>query len=115
MRLLQTISLTKFQQMVLAKIVSSPNPKVAANEVSANPNLAAARDMLAKLDIIEFSPTEALIKPKGVELMKDRNIMDETGQLTPAGEKLAAEGRTESPPTPGPNMESFDLLKSFNR
>lgn len=113
MRLLQTISLSNFQKMVLSKIISSPNPKVAATEVSANSNLVRARDMLAKLDIIEFSPTEALVKPKGIELMKDRNLLDQSGALTPEGEKLAAEGRTGPEEQPG-QMERFDLFKSFN-
>lgn len=87
---MQTLSLTNNQKRVLAKIASSPTPKVAAEEISRDQNLIAARDQLAKLDVISYFNNEAKLTEKGEQIAKEEGITDETGQLSPDGQHLAS-------------------------
>lgn len=89
MKELSTISLTTNQKRVLAKIIASPTPKVAGEEIQGDQNLVAARDQLSKLGMIQFVGGEASITATGEQYARDENITDESGQLTPDGEVLA--------------------------
>lgn len=110
MRVLPGVSLTDNQKRVLAKISASPTPKVAGEEVSGDQNLVGARDQLAHLGAIEFVAGEATITDKGMQLAKDANLVDDSGQLTPDGEALAYtsttgkedKDKTKQPPTTPP-------------
>jgi hypothetical protein len=97
MRVLSTVSLTSNQKRVLAKIIASPTPKVAGEEISGDQNLIAARDQLAELGAIEHVGGEASLTDKGEQLAREDNITDEGGQLTPDGEKLAHTSTTGEP------------------
>jgi hypothetical protein len=94
------LSPTLHQKIVLAKIHVSANPEVAGRAISADGKLVAARDILARLGMIEYSDKGARLTAQGEELMANVSppLIDETGSLTPEGEKLAKDGtqQTES-------------------
>lgn len=125
---------TSNQKRVLAKIAAAPTPTVAASEISSDANMVSARNMLMKLGMISFSNNEAALTDKGTEVATDENIIDQSGQLTQAGQKLAftdSNGTEDkdtagqqppeagAPPPPGPDaggdvpMESVSLLKQL--
>ena len=116
MHLLSTLRPTQNQMKVIAKIVASQDvPARAAAEISSNPNLIAARNLLMKLNVITFADNAATLTDKGQQLAKEQNITDESGQLTDEGNKLAssdADGKqTEEQPQPGTdqNMGAPDM------
>lgn len=121
MRLLSTVRLNDNQKRVLAKIAAAPTPTVAGEEISKEPNLISARNLLMKLGAITFVDGRAEITDKGQSLGKDENILDDSGGLTDAGNKIAftkANGQPEDggqdggqaptgdipPPAPGGDM-----------
>jgi hypothetical protein len=89
MRTLATINLSDNQKRVLCKAVAAPTPKVAAQEVSNSENLIASRDQLIKLGLLNFTPNGASVTDKGMQVLKDEALVDETGQLSPDGDELA--------------------------
>lgn len=110
---------TENQKRVIAKIIASPTPSVAASEISNDVNVVGARNELMKLGIITFSNGQAALTDQGAQIAVDENITDETGQLTPTGEQLAytdSSNRQEQQPTaenPPPPMESVSSFKEF--
>lgn len=132
-RMLTGIHPTENQKKVLAKIIASPSPKVAGEEIIGDENLVAARNILMKLGVVTFSGGNAELTDKGKQIAQDENIADEGGQLTDAGNILAygeegAPGQQPSqpelgmpPPAPlggelggGPlGVESFLLLRDL--
>lgn len=102
MHLLSTIRPTQNQLRVLAKIAAAQDhPTQAANEISSDANLVAARNLLMKLDAITFSGDKAQLTQKGQQLARDQNIIDDSGEMTDDGNKLAA---TEANGTPDETM-----------
>ncbi len=100
------ISPTDNQKRVLTVIKASATPQVAASEISKGQNLLAARDMLVRLGLVKLENNGAFLTPEGEELLQNQNLTDESGSLTPDGEKYAfPEGK--------PQTES--LLQSLNR
>lgn len=97
MRILSTVHPTENQKRVLAKIIASPNAKIAGDQISGNANLVAARNMLMKLGIISFVDGDAILTDRGQEISTEENISDETGQLTSDGKKLAYTDPDEQP------------------
>lgn len=89
MRLLSAVHPTVNQKRVLAKILASPTPSVAAQQVSGDANLVAARNMLMKLGMITFSNGEAALTQSGLQIASDEGIADQSGGLTDVGQKLA--------------------------
>lgn len=132
-RMLTGIHPTENQKKVLAKIIASPSPKVAGEEILGDENLVAARNILMKLGVITFSGGNAELTDKGRQIAQDENIADEGGQLTDTGNALAygEEGAPAQqlprpelgmpPPSPlggeepaGPlGMEGFSLLRDL--
>lgn len=99
MQLLTTLRPTTNQLTVLATIVANQDhPARAASEISANENLIAARNMLMKLNVIQYSANNAALTEKGQQIAKEQNITDEGGQLTDEGNKLVAAITGEQPP-----------------
>ncbi len=100
MQLLTTIRPTTNQLTVLATIVANQDhPTRAASEISSNENLIAARNMLMKLNVIEYTANKAALTDKGQQIAKEQNIVDDSGQLTDEGNKLVAAAQGEQPPT----------------
>lgn len=97
MRLLSTVRLNDNQKRVLAKIAAAPTPTVAGEEISKESNLVAARNLLMKLGVITFVDNRAEITDKGQSLAKEENIIDDSGGLTDAGNKLAFTKTTGQP------------------
>jgi hypothetical protein len=127
MHLLSTIRPTQNQLRVLAKIVVAQDlPAKAAAEISDDISLVAARNLLAKLNLITFTDNNAKLTDKGQQVAKEQGITDETGQITDVGSKLAAtnsDGRDDpsmpdstagtelpsTPPEPAGNMPDMGL------
>jgi len=104
----EALQLTDTQKKVIARIVVAATPKVAAEDISKDPNIVAARDMLIKLGVITFSEgTLAALTASGKKLATDSNIIDAAGVLTDEGNKLLA--TKEEEPTP----ESYLLIKQL--
>lgn len=90
MKTLASIRLTDNQKRVLSKIVASPTPKVAGEQISDDENLVAATNMLVKLGLVQVSPAgEASLTDQGNQIMQQEALVDETGQLTDDGNKFA--------------------------
>lgn len=89
MKVLSSIRLTDNQKRAMARIIAAPTTKVAADEVSRDSNMIGARNTLINLGLIHFANDDAAVTEKGLQVMKDQALVDETGQLTPDGEELA--------------------------
>lgn len=103
-RIVPVINPTENQKSVLAKIKAAATPKTAAQDISEDPNLAAARDMLVRMGMITLDTEGAVITEEGEQLMVDQGLVDESGELTEDGQK-AAYGE-EQPP-----MEGYSFIK----
>ena len=103
-RTFNTIRLTDAQKEVLTKVHASATEKLAAEAISTGRKMITARDILAKLGMIEYRDGYAAITPDGEQIMKDYNLTDEMGELTSDGSEFAFD--EEQP------MES--LLKQIN-
>jgi hypothetical protein len=103
---------------VLSKVKAAANPKTAAAQVSRGAKLVAARDQLIKLGMLSMTGSEVSLTSKGEELMTDKGLTDDTGSLTPEGEKFAygkeGAGAERSDAEFGA-LEGFDLLRSIAR
>lgn len=142
-RILTTIHLSDLQKEVLSKVMAAPNAHVAWSELldsaeSIDDNIAAARDVLGNLGLLKVGDGVLEVTDKGIEVMTDENLIDETGQLTELGRQLAQIDRDQPqqpgtqystppgdtadvPPPPGGNeelgglpMESLSLLRTIN-
>lgn len=89
MKLLSTVRLTDNQKRVIAKIASAPTPTVAAEKISADANLIGARNELMRLGLITYTDQEATLTDKGTHIGTQENVIDDSGQLTDLGNKLA--------------------------
>lgn len=90
------ISPTTAQKTVLCKTKAAPTPQVAAREISRGQNLLAARDMLVRLGLLTVEDNEANVTAEGEEVMRNQNLLDENGELTPEGAKLAGVGEVRA-------------------
>lgn len=123
MRLLNTIHPSETQKQVIALILAAANPTIAGDDISKTPNLVAARNMLAKLGVINFDMGNAELTDDGAALAVEQNIADESGQLTADGTALIGKNNQQDVPdgtSTGTDMpddlpigESFVLLKSL--
>lgn len=127
MRLLSAVHPTMNQKRVLAKIIAAPTATVASEELSKDPNLVAARNMLMRLGVISLVNNEATLTDKGQQIATEENICDQSGQLTHVGQQLAYTNSRNQPdgdqaaapqqqpraPAAGgmPSLESHSLLK----
>jgi hypothetical protein len=138
----QTTRLTSHQQTVLAKIKSSPTPVTAFGEIAkGDHNLIKAKNMLA--DPQQFNPplimvngNQLSVSEAGEKMMKDENLIDDSGELTDQGKNLAYDsdqpqsgpaasadaGMDGGSPLGGeadasapPPMESFSLIDMINQ
>jgi hypothetical protein len=90
MKMLNSVRLSDNQKRVIAKIIAAPTPKVAAEEISNGANLKQARDALVDLQLVTVALNDhAELTDKGRQLAQEENLADESGQLTPDGEKWA--------------------------
>lgn len=92
-QLLRSIRLTDNMKKVMTKIIAAPTPEVAAMEISRGQNLVAARDILARLGMIDYDDHDntASVTDTGLETLKHENLVDDSGQLTPDGQQIAGD------------------------
>lgn len=129
MRIMSAIHPSQNQKAVLAKIAAAPTPKVAGEQISRGENLVSARNMLMKLGMVTFANGEAQLTQQGQKIAQEENIVDQSGQLTELGQKLAFGDQPQpqqaapqppmdaaAPPAQGePTLEQFSLLKQLLR
>ena len=108
MHILHTINPTLNQKKVLAIIASNTeHPVIAIQQLSASPNLIAARNLLMKLNVITFTDDNVQLTDRGEQLAKDYNIIDDSGTLTDEGQQLVSDKSqqpSETPPMENPDM-----------
>jgi hypothetical protein len=108
-RVLTNIRLTTHQMTILAMILASPEGNVPEEDISHGPNLTTARTLLTKLGLItQDADNRFSVNPQGVEIAKDENIVDDTGQLTELGNQLAYPDEKSPPGSPGPTGPADD-------
>ena len=93
-----SVKLNSHQKTVLAIIADAPTSKVAAGDISNNPNLNQGALLLQKLGIINYSNTDASITDAGVQVSQEENITDETGMLTTNGTMFLKMNATNGKP-----------------
>ena len=124
-RILTSIHLSDIQRAVLTKVFAAPNGQVAFEELASAPenidsNVAAARDMLSRLNLLTINNSDDTIEvtPLGIEVMQDEYLIDDMQQLTDKGnqyisyfekQQLPATDEIEAWPT-----ESFSLIQEIN-
>lgn len=117
MRILNTIRPNNNQRMVLAIILASPTPKIAAEQLTGNSNIVSARDTLAKIGAITFSLEQAALTDRGTQIAREENIVDDAGQLTAQGQQLLQQDTEQTPGNQEQsndiNLEGFSLLKEI--
>ena len=99
---------TDNQKSVMAKIVAAATPELAAADISDNPHLSAARDMLVRLDMIELNAGGAFLTDRGNEMMISQNLVTPDGQLTDDGQTAAhgeEEAKQAASPEPTQDLE----------
>lgn len=134
-KVLTNVHLSDSQKLVMAKIKASANSNVAGEQARNSKNMASAQQTLAKLGLIAVDSTGASLTEKGIKTMADENMTDDSGALTPEGQKFADakdlndlakadKGQTgEEPPAPdvdgdgqgdAPLGESLSLFKDIH-
>ena len=98
---------TENQKSVLAKIIAAATPQLAAADISENPNLSAARDMLEKMELIILDDEGAHVTDAGNEVMVNQNLATPDGQLTDDGQTAAygEEEAADAAPDTGDDLE----------
>lgn len=107
MQVVQGVRLTDNQKRVLCKIVASPSPAVAADEVSGNQNMAGSVAELSKLGLVTQNGSNVQLTNAGQQVMKDYALVDQSGQLSPDGQKYASsdeQGQETSAEPQGPEQ-----------
>jgi len=103
-RTLSTVHLTDIQKEVLVKIHQAPSPTVADEQISKGRNYVAARQLLAKLDLVDTAEDNLVVTDTGLDVMKDEGLVDDAGELTEQGNKYATKGTEQRTPGPGPEI-----------
>jgi hypothetical protein len=115
-RVLTTVHLTDNQKKVLSTIRAAATPTVAVEQISGDDNMNAAKKELLSLQLIAEVPDGIEITEKGMEIMKDANLVDNAGELTADGKKNVAGAKsdtsTEQPNQSG-SFENYALLKDL--
>ena len=105
----RVISLTRptdNQKAVLAKIAAAATPQLAVADISDTPNLVAARDMLAKMGLIDIDDEGAHLTDLGREVMTNQNLATPDGTLTDDGQKAAyGDEADQAAPAPDTSMD----------
>ena len=85
------IMLSVAQKFVLTKLMlpEAESTLIAYKRVSTGRNIVAARDVLIKQGMLIVGANEAQITEKGQEALKNENLIDDMGTLTPQGEEYA--------------------------
>ena len=106
-RVLTTVRLTQYQKTVLALVAAAPDGIVPDEDISKDRNMSAARKLLVKLGLlVNEKEDQYSISDAGQKVAKDEGIVDDGGQLTELGNKLAYAKTPSSTPaakTPGPS------------
>lgn len=117
-RVVPAFTLTNYQKKVMAKIIAAPTPKIAGEEITKDPQLVRARNVLLKISpsLISFVRGKATVTPTGLKIMKDENLVDDQGNLTDEGENFAydEEDLKDTETDKEILTQSFSLIKDIN-
>jgi hypothetical protein len=87
------LSLSETQKELLTKIFSAPDiPEQMGKKIElTDDHQVTARNMLQQMGAISIDPETELVTmtPKGIEIMKEENLLDETDQLTSVGQEYS--------------------------
>lgn len=86
---LTNVHLSDAQKLVMTKIKASANANVALEQTRNNTNLATAQKVLIKLGLLQLDDSGISLTDKGIKVMSDENLTDESGDLTEEGHKYA--------------------------
>lgn len=104
-KMMTNLRLSKSQAAVLCKVKTAATPTVAGEEATTGAKAVNATNQLVDLRLlIIHSNGSAEITPKGLQLMRDENLIDDaTDELTDIGTDAAAR-----------ELREMSLLKSVN-
>ena len=105
---------TENQMAVLSKIVAAATPRLAAAELSGDPNTSAARDMLEKLGMIELNDEGAFVTDEGNEVMVNQNLSTPDGRLTDTGLQSAHGEEAKDAAEPEDEFGDLDMGMDFD-
>lgn len=89
-KVLTNVHLSDSQKLVMVKIKASANANVAGEQSRNSDNMASAQRTLEKLGLITIDASSgASLTDKGITIMAAENLTDDTGALTPEGQKFA--------------------------
>lgn len=89
-QVLTNIRLSQAQKYILAKLVlPNSTPLTSYEEISSGKNIVANRDILIKLEMLKLGANEAEITDKGINALKNENLVDNNNSLTQQGEQYA--------------------------
>ena len=86
-KVLTNVHLSDSQKMVMTKIKVAANPNVAGEQARNNTNMATAQKTLIKLGLVMADESGATLTDKGIKTLTDENLLDDSGELTPEGQK----------------------------
>lgn len=106
-RVVTSVRLTTHQKRILAIMISAGDT-ARDEDFSGDRNLAAAREVLVKLDLIQNTKDDVYeVTETGKKVAEDEGITD-GGELTKDGQKLATEDPNTPPPMGKPNNKPSD-------
>ncbi len=89
-RVLTNVRLSQVQKLILTKLMlPNTTPLVSYDRISTGSNMVANRDILVKLGLIQLATDTANITTPGEEALRGEGLVDDSGTLTPTGEKYA--------------------------
>ena len=110
-RVLHSLKLSQYQSKLLLMAKTAQTPEIAAEQLShedeaTRGNLVGAKQQLLKMGLIEATPNSITVTPKGVQVMKDEFLIDDSEQPTeekgkPILDQAQQKEPTSPPPTPG--------------
>lgn len=114
-RIIQSVHLSEYQARVMLMAHQAQTPELAFAEYGEvderiRPNLLTARETLAKIGLLEVGQNTIAVTEKGMAVMKDEYLIDETGEVTEKGnEILQTEEKQEPEPTQTPGDEMGEM------
>lgn len=107
-RVLPAVHLTSHQKGLLVRIFVAPNRTVRDEEISQSQNMVGARYLLMKLNLIHNQNGQIGLTKSGIQIMRDENIIDGSGNLTETGKQYIEKFNSSVK-----QQESFDLHRSI--
>jgi predicted transcriptional regulator len=101
------IKLTQTQKVVMLTIKTASSSRVAYHEITNTENDIGATDILVDLELIEINDQSGTVEitDKGLQVLKDEQLIDDSDQLTTMGQKLLPTDDNANTSTQPPSMK----------